>query len=514
VDVEVLREVSRLPQEVLDARLEALVAAGLVDRAGGEAIRFRHELIRELAYETQTRSARRERHGAIADYLLSHGESSRYVDAGEMAFHLERAHRNAEAINAHIASARSAQELGAHTEATTRLTRALELTARLPAGEARDKAEVMMRQLRSFSAMLASGYAAPEAAEDHPRCVELCERLGLAPELLPSLIASWSYYVFMGNLAEAEDVNAKVARMTRGADFAIPLACGAMIRFFRGHFAEARRQMEDFLSQSWSHVPDGPPAGWPLPNDPLAAMTAHLSTMLWIAGECDAADELAERALRRAEGLRFPHGPFSVAYVHSVVAMTRRMEGEHDAAARHAQAMIEVAEAQGSAMWEMIGRMQAGLSALHAGDAAQYDELVIGFAPALTGPVWSPYWMTELGAAQRALGRDQDALRSFDTALHLAAETGGELYSAETLRMRGELLIELGDEGGNADLRGALAKAREQEAALFELRAAISLARPQAGSSTVHDALAAAIGRFPGDAHTRELDEARALAAR
>jgi len=513
VDIELLRAVSRLPEEVLDARLEALIAAGLVDRSRGEALRFRHELIRELAYETQTMSARRQRHGAIADYLLSHGEASLYVDAGQVAFHLERAQRNEEAINAHIASARSAQDLGAHAEATTRLTRALELTARLPGGEARDKAEVMMRQLRSFSAMLASGYAAPEAAEDHPRCVELCEGLGLAPELVPSLITSWSYYAFMGNLDEAEDVNAKIAQMTGGADFAIPLACGALVRFFRGRFAEARRQMEDFLAQSWSHVPNGPPAGWPLPNDPLAAMTAHLSTALWVAGECDAADEMAERALRRAKGLRFPHGPFSVAYVQSVIAMTRRMEGEHEAAARHAQAMIQVAEAQGSAMWEIIGRMQVGLSALHAGDAAQYDELVSGFAPALTGPVWSPYWMTELGGAQRALGRAADALRSFDAALRLAAETGGELYSAETLRMRGELRIELGDDGGTADLRDALAKAVEQGAAVFELRAAISLARPGVGSPVAHDALAAAIGRFPGDAHTRELDEARTLAA-
>jgi class 3 adenylate cyclase/tetratricopeptide (TPR) repeat protein len=513
VDVAVLRDVSRLSAEALDVRLEALIAAGLVDRCSDEAIRFRHELIRELAYETQTRSARRRRHGAIADYLLSHGKASRYVDAGEVAFHLERAQRYAEAINAHIAAARSAQDLGAHTEATTRLTSALELLARLPGGEARDRTELMVRQLRSFSAMLASGYAAPEAAEDHPRCVELCERLGLAPELVPSLIATWSYYVFIGNLAEAEDVNAKMARMTDEADFPMPLAGRALIRFFRGRFTQAHQQMEAFVANPWSHVPEGPPAGWPLPNDPLAAMTAHMVPTLWIAGECAAAEEKAERALHRAERLSFPHGPFSVAYVHSLLAMTRRMDGDHEAAERHARAMIEVSEAQGSAMWHIIGHMQAGLTALHGGDAAQYEELVGGYAPALTAGVWSPYWMTELGAAQRALGRGEDALRSLDLALALTADTGAEFYRAETLRMRGELRIELGDEDGTADLEAALAQAREQEAALFELRAAISLARPGSGSVVANEALASAIGRFSGDAHPRELDEARALVA-
>jgi hypothetical protein len=189
------------------------------------------------------------------------------------------------------------------------------------------------------------------------------------------------------------------------------------------------------------------------------------------------------------------------------------MDGEYEEVARHAQVLIDVGEAQGAVLWHIIGRMQVGLCALHTGDAEQHDQLVSGFAPALTGGVWSPYFLTELGSGQRAIGRGQDALRSFDGGLALAAETGSEFYSAETLRMRGELRIERGDDGGIADLRAALAKAREQEAALFELRAAISLARPGTASPDAHDALATAIGRFSGDARTRELDEARALSA-
>ncbi|MBV8430082.1 MAG: hypothetical protein JO244_02895, partial [Solirubrobacterales bacterium] len=514
VDVGVLRELSQLPREVLEVRLEALIAAGLVDRSGPEEIRFRHELIREVAYETQTRGARRERHGTIADYLLSHGDSSRYVDAGELAFHLERAQRYEEAINAHIASARSAQDLGAHMEATTRLTRALELTAHLAPGDPRDKAELSIRQLRSFSAVLASGYAAPEAAEDHPRCVELCERLGLGPELVPSLIASWAYYVYVGNLAEAEDVNTKMATVTKDEDFPVTFVGGGVLRFFQGRYAEHRRQTEDFLAHPWSYSAERPPSTWPLPNDPLAATIAHLVPTLWILGEPGTADEMAELALRRAEGLSFPYGPFTLAYVHSLLAMTRRMEGEHEAAAQHAQVLIEVGEAQGSALWHIVGLMQVGLSALHAGDIEHYDELASGFAPALTAGAWSPYWLTELAAAQRVIGRPTDALLSLDEALALATETGSEFYCAETLRMRGEVRIELGDSGGTADLQAALAKSQEQEALRFELRAAISLARPRAESPVAHDALATAIGRFSRDAEIRELDEARALAAR
>ena len=96
--------------------------------------------------------------------------------------------------------------LGAHTEAIAELARALDLLVHLPEGPEREQTELMVRELRSFSAVMAAGYAAPEAAEDHGRCVELCEGFGLPPELLPSLIRSWSFYAFRGEIADAERV--------------------------------------------------------------------------------------------------------------------------------------------------------------------------------------------------------------------------------------------------------------------------------------------------------------------
>ena len=125
MDREFLRQVSGLPDELFAQRLDALVDAGLIDRSGSHGIRFRHELIREVAYETQPRSARRDRHSQIADHLLREGEGAHFGDAGQAAFHLERARRHQEAIHAHVAEAQSAQQLGAHIEATTRLTHAL-----------------------------------------------------------------------------------------------------------------------------------------------------------------------------------------------------------------------------------------------------------------------------------------------------------------------------------------------------------------------------------------------------
>ena len=43
------------------------------------------------------------------------------------------------------------------------------------------------------------GYAAPAVQSDHRRAEELATRLGARPEVLPSLIAIWSYWLVHGD---------------------------------------------------------------------------------------------------------------------------------------------------------------------------------------------------------------------------------------------------------------------------------------------------------------------------
>ena len=170
-----------------ELRLQTLIDAGLVEPDGDGVTRFATS-DPEVAYETQARDARRALHGRVADALLEDGPGSGLTDAGEAAFHLERARRYGEAIEARVGAAQGHQALGAHTEALRELTQALDLLVHVPEGPERWQTELMVRELRSFSAVMAGGYAAPEAADDHGRCVELCEGFGLPPELLPSLI--------------------------------------------------------------------------------------------------------------------------------------------------------------------------------------------------------------------------------------------------------------------------------------------------------------------------------------
>jgi tetratricopeptide (TPR) repeat protein len=517
VDRDLLRRVTGLPRGAFEHKLQTLIEAGLVDPDGEKAVRFRHELIREVAYETQRRTARREHHGRIADVLLENGGSSARSDAGKAAFHLERAQRYPEAIDARVGAARRHQELGAHTEATSELTQALDLVVHLPEGVPRDRTELMVRELRSFSAVIARGYAAPEAAEDHHRCVELCEGFGLPPELLPSLIRSHAFYAFRGELTDAERVSEAMQSVVGSGGLTFPAeAIGkGLLAFFRGDFREARMLYGAFVEHPWGHTPGRPPAEWPLPNDAHAAVCGHLVVILWVCGERREAYAIAERGLRRARELSFPYGPFTVAYVNSLLSITRRMEGDDEGAAAATDAMIEVAQRHGFAFFTATGMLHRCLDRALAGESGALDELqqsVEIWRHIVVGEAYSPWALSGQAEAQAHAGRLADALCSLDEALALAARTGSELYSAETLRIRGELRMRGGDSGGLADIDAALETARRQGARAFELRAAVSLARATDGSDAARAALLRAIDRIAPDPGYQELQEARALA--
>jgi hypothetical protein len=251
------------------------------------------------------------------------------------------------------------------------------------------------------------------------------------------------------------------------------------VRFYQGRLGEAHALMGRFVADPWGRSERRPPNGWPLPNDALAAVMAHLVVTTWIHGDHEASRELGERALERAASLEFPFRPFTTGYVKSQLAVLRRLEGDHAAAAQLADEMIELGDRHGFVMWSLAGFIQRGISQVHLGDAAALGPLVgtIGaWRGVLSAEVYTPYWLTELAAAQLAAGLPDDARAALDEALEVAAATGSEHYSAETLRIRGVLRCEAGDRGGLDDLEAAVQLAHGQSARAFELRAAEALA--------------------------------------
>ncbi len=131
--------------------------------------------------------------------------------------------------------------------------------------------------------------------------------------------------------------------------------------------------------------------------------------------------------------------------------------------------------------------------------------------------VWKPVNLTLFADGCRIGGQLPVALGHLNEAQRLADETGERWSVAEALRLRGDVLLAMSDRAGaEASYREAIALAQQQSAKLWELCAAISLARlwrDQGKRIEARDLLAPVYDWFTKGLGTPLLQEAKGLLA-
>ena len=129
--------------------------------------------------------------------------------------------------------------------------------------------------------------------------------------------------------------------------------------------------------------------------------------------------------------------------------------------------------------------------------------------------MWTPHHITRLAMACEIVGELEEACFMLDEALQIVERTGERWFEAELNRQKGQLLLRQGhSEAAEKLYCKALSIAREQEARLWELRAAASLARlrrDQGRQAEARDVLAPVYGWFTEGFGTPDLREAKAL---
>jgi predicted ATPase len=126
-----------------------------------------------------------------------------------------------------------------------------------------------------------------------------------------------------------------------------------------------------------------------------------------------------------------------------------------------------------------------------------------------------PFHIALLAKACEIARQDEEAATLLDEALQIVERTRERWFAAELYRQKGELLQRQGRTEAAEELyRKALSIAAEQEAKLWELRAAVSLARlrrDQDRHAEARDLLAPVYGWFTEGFDTPDLKEATAL---
>jgi predicted ATPase len=290
-----------------------------------------------------------------------------------------------------------------------------------------------------------------------------------------------------------------------------------LICFSFGEFAAGRECFEKGLAL---YDPAQRPAYAELaPFDQLALMRSNFSWLLASLGHLDQALLQHDGAL--GEARRLSHPPtLAIALAGPGISGLRVCWGP-GLQLQYADELQTLATEHGLEHFRMMALIERGWSVAGLGRAEEGVPLLVAGLTGLRDQgviFFTPWALTLFADVCRMAGQWRAALAHLAEARHLAEETEARWFQAETLRLTGDVLLATGDAtAAEASYRQAIAMAQQQSAKLWELRAAMSLARlwrDQGRRSEACALLAPVYGWFTEGLDTPLLQEAKALLGR
>ena len=198
--------------------------------------------------------------------------------------------------------------------------------------------------------------------------------------------------------------------------------------------------------------------------------------------------------------------------------MFSSLVGDDVALDERADELVAVTTEQGFLYFGALGTIFRGWVKVENGDVAEGISLLRSGSEAYraTGAaLFMPHHTALLARAYEITGQVEEAATRLDDALQIVEKTGERWFEAELNRLKGQLLLRQGHPDAAEELyRRALSIAEAQEAKLWELRAAVSLARlrrDQGRHAGARGLLVPVYGWFTEGFDTPDLKEAKAL---
>lgn len=243
-----------LPASVVQSGVRELLQAEILvpgQSRFGEAIRFRHGLVRDAAYELLLMRQRAPLHARIATTL-----ETRFP---EIAQHLPHVIATQHALAGQHEPAslqweqagRAADIRSAYTEAAAFYANALTENAQTDATEARDRREMALRLLRIGALICAEGYQSPAVSAENALILPLSHQLGDADAHLNTLQARWVMFGSANETRAAMEFALQALEATRNGSEVnrlMALRMCATSYLFMGHLPEAEQHYRAFLA--------------------------------------------------------------------------------------------------------------------------------------------------------------------------------------------------------------------------------------------------------------------------
>ena len=307
-----LRAVSRLPEDELQAALARLVASELVFQRGtppDAVYTFKHALVQDAAHGSLLRSSRQQLHAQIAEALETHSPELMDSQPELFAQHYAEAGLVEKSVAYWGKAGQRSAARSAMAEAAAQFQKGLDQLALLPDDPERQRQELEFCSALGAVLRAVKGYAAPETGHAYARARELWEQLGSPSEFLQVPYGQSRYHVFRGEFDLAQRLDEDLLRLSRQRNDSAGLVLGHFSSgrnlMFAGRFASSRSHLEEVLAlyDPISHRSLVHQAG----IHPHVNSQAYLGIVLFCLGFPDQA--LARSSAAIAEARRLAHPP-------------------------------------------------------------------------------------------------------------------------------------------------------------------------------------------------------------
>lgn len=519
-DLEILQKVAACTVNALAKIMTELRDTGLVLTTHGSKHQFRHALIQEAAYESQTKAGRQEAHRRIAQVLQDEFPDQCSAHPELLARHWSAAGDNGQAIDYWLKAGTRAMRYSACNEAIAHFEAGLALIPVVADDARRVRQELALQIGLGAAACAVQGYASTAGARAYERAVALCHEHEAGPETFRSVWGLWASSSSRSGYGIALELARQLQRMVVNGKYPVlqqqaHFALGNTL-YWRGDFGTALTHLDQvealyLREHHLDHI-----AGFG--EDAGVTGRAYRGWLLWFHGFPDRARDACNQSLALARQLGHP---YSLAYALTFAALLHCRLRECEVALTHADEAIDLAHQHGFHLWRIGGSAARGWALAQQGvkQGAESLQQCVEMTRLAMGGV-SLVVLGPLVDAHLALGHYDAALAVQVEAVAAAQVLGDHHIDSELLRLKGEALLRRVPPIANRDgvvescFREALMIAKRQQARSLELRAAVSLAllwQSQGSTRDASDLLGATFAGFSEGFATPDLRDARAL---
>jgi predicted ATPase/DNA-binding SARP family transcriptional activator len=490
-DLNLLRRVSFCDSATLAHNLNALAEAGLILKLNETSCQFKHALIQEAAYQSQTKADRQAAHQRIAQALQNAFVDLISTRPELLAQHLGAGGETRPAVEYWIKAGQRAALHSANTEAIEHFNNGLQLLMTLPSEKERDQAEAELRLNFGTVLLSARGYGSVESGQMYSRSLELCEQLcdgvGLYKALWGMWLTSSSRIDHLHSLELAE----KLLQLAQHNNEPLSLqfahyAIGNSL-LWAGQLEKSRFHFEQAIAlyQPSHHANMVRNFG----ENACVSNDCLLSWVLWLQGYPEQAVAVINRALSLA---RQTNHPYSLGFALCCSAILHRWLRQVETTSQLALEALSLSQKHGLPFSLGVSVSSYGWVMAMLGQVAgvpQIQQCLAAASAIMSGTKLFFYAM--LIEARIPLGQIEQALVDLDEALTVVNEKEDHFCESEFHRLKGVCLLEISaNNAAEAEIcfDRALTISRRQGAKSLELRATISMAQLWQQQSQQEDA--------------------------